>query len=306
MLGTDRYEDDFVSGNGHSDSHVAPGSSRAKVRINTPYDDDASSRPLTSVDLGLHQPRVPLANGALTGKFSSSMGFAASSVPARDPTPGADLSRRYASSLSLSASAAVPRREPPTTPAPNPTPAATITLVNPQRTLIKELRTIVNNAEFHDVVFVVEDNRPVYAHRAILGARSPKFQQLFLNSKEVTIAKPIPEIPLPHVSYEAFVGMMYYIYSDTTEVSLEATMDILGLATVYSLDLLKALCERALELNLAIENGAWMFAGADRHKSARLREVALAFAVKNFDTVSKTRGFEELSHVLILEILKRR
>jgi hypothetical protein len=34
--------------------------------------------------------------------------------------------------------------------------------------------------------------------------------------------------------------------------------------------------------------------------------MALAFLVKNFDNVSKTRAFEDLSRELILEIIKKR
>ena len=45
--------------------------------------------------------------------------------------------------------------------------------------LLSDLSTLVNNADsFPDVTFVVED-APVYAHKAILCARSQHFRSMF-------------------------------------------------------------------------------------------------------------------------------
>lgn len=41
-----------------------------------------------------------------------------------------------------------------------------VSLVNPQRTLAKDLKNLVNNPDYCDVIFVVED-KPLYAHRCI-------------------------------------------------------------------------------------------------------------------------------------------
>jgi hypothetical protein len=54
---------------------------------------------------------------------------------------------------------------------------------------------MINNPEFADAVFVVED-KTVYAHRGLLAARCSKFQQIFASSKDSKI-----EIPLPNLRY---------------------------------------------------------------------------------------------------------
>lgn len=86
----------------------------------------------------------------------------------------------------------------------------TINLENPQRTLSRELKTMVNNKEFCDVIFKVE-NTPLYAHRAILGARCPRLQQMFISqAKEQN--KPLPEISIENVRFDVFLAMMEFLY----------------------------------------------------------------------------------------------
>jgi hypothetical protein len=123
-----------------------------------------------------------------------------------------------------------------------------VNLVNPQRTLSKELKSMVNNPDFCDVVFVLEE-KPLYAHRAILSARCSKFQQMFNTMKD-----PKPEIQIPNIRYATFLGMMHFLYTDSVDISLELCLELLGAATQFSLDLLKSLCERILEQSINVEN----------------------------------------------------
>jgi len=172
--------------------------------------------------------------------------------------------------------------------------------VNPQRTLSKELKNLVNNPDYCDVVFILED-KPLYAHRCILASRSQKFQQLFNNIKEARA-----EINVPNIRFPVFLAMMYFLYTDAVDVSLEYTLELMGAAAQFSLDLLKSLCERVLEGSIHVENVCWIFQGADKYKSTRLRDVCLRFVTRNFDLVSKTVSFQELDRELILEIIKSR
>jgi len=175
-----------------------------------------------------------------------------------------------------------------------------VSLVNPQRTLSKELKNLVNNPDYCDIVFILED-KPLYAHRCILASRSQKFQQLFNNIKEARA-----EINVPNIRFPVFLAMMYFLYTDAVDVSLEYTLELMGAASQFGLDLLKSLCERVLEGSIHVENVCWIFQGADRYKSTRLRDVCLRFVTRNFDLVSKTVSFQELDRDLILEIIKSR
>jgi hypothetical protein len=108
-----------------------------------------------------------------------------------------------------------------------------VALVNPQRTLSKELKNLVNNPDYCDIIFVLED-KPLYAHRCILASRSQKFQQLFNNVKD-----PRPEIHIPNIRFPVFLAMMYFLYTDSVDVSLEYTLELMGAASQFALDLLK-------------------------------------------------------------------
>jgi hypothetical protein len=123
-----------------------------------------------------------------------------------------------------------------------------VNLLNPQRTLSKELKSLVNNPEFCDVVFILED-KPLYAHRALLASRCTKFQQMFNNMKDAK-----PEIPIPNIRFAVFLGMMQFLYTDECIISLELCLELLGSASQFSLDLLKSLCERILEQSISVDN----------------------------------------------------
>lgn len=57
----------------------------------------------------------------------------------------------------------------------------------------------MNNPDFCDVVFILEE-KPLYAHRAILSARCSKFQQMFNNMKDSK-----PEIQIPNIRYPILI-----------------------------------------------------------------------------------------------------
>ncbi|PRP88317.1 regulator of chromosome condensation (RCC1)-like protein [Planoprotostelium fungivorum] len=178
-----------------------------------------------------------------------------------------------------------------------------VNLTNPQRTLSKEMKSLLNSPDFCDVIFRIGDT-PLYAHRAILAARCPKFAQMFSALKKDT-SKP-QEIPIKDIHYDVFLAMVEFLYSDGVEISLENCLDLMGAATLFSLDLLRSLCERILEQSVSASNVCWIFAGSDRFKATRLRDICLSFIVKNFDQVTKSRSFEELSRDLILEVIRKR
>jgi hypothetical protein len=106
----------------------------------------------------------------------------------------------------------------------------------------------VNNPDYADVVFILED-KPIYAHRALLSARCTKFQQMFRDIQE-----PRPEIALPNIRYAVFLSLLSFLYTDSVDVSLELCMDLMGAASQFSLELLRSLCERILEQSINVEN----------------------------------------------------
>jgi hypothetical protein len=61
------------------------------------------------------------------------------------------------------------------------------------------------------------------------------------------------------VRFSVFLGMLTFLYTDSCEMSLEGTLELLGAATTFNLDLLKSLCERILEQSINSENVCMLF-----------------------------------------------
>lgn len=70
-----------------------------------------------------------------------------------------------------------------------------------------QMRALVNDEEFSDVTFTVED-QPVYAHRAILAQRCEHFAAMFRSGMRESVEK---VIPIPNISHAVFLLLMEYM-----------------------------------------------------------------------------------------------
>ena len=82
------------------------------------------------------------------------------------------------------------------------------TLSIPPPALIGDLRKLIDNNEYSDVVFVVED-RPVYATRAHLAVRSEHFRAMLFGGMRESASK---EIVIPDVSHAVFMLILEFLY----------------------------------------------------------------------------------------------
>jgi hypothetical protein len=53
------------------------------------------------------------------------------------------------------------------------------------------------------------------------------------------VKDPRPEIHIPNIRFPVFLAMMYFLYTDSVDVSLEYTLELMGASTQFALDLLK-------------------------------------------------------------------
>lgn len=108
-----------------------------------------------------------------------------------------------------------------------------------------DYKLMVNNPKCSDVVFVVQ-NRYVYACKAILSARCPYFLNLFNSyyNQENILSRQIP-ISIRGVSYEVFVEILSYLYTDqlSTNYTLNDYIHILIAAIKFDIFRLVQLCE---------------------------------------------------------------
>merc|ERR1740138_1819959 len=122
--------------------------------------------------------------------------------------------------------------------------------------------------------------------------------------RESTLSK----IPIKSISYEVFLSLLEYLYTDDIEIKLEMAMDLFVAADQFGVDRLKKLCEKTILLSITVESAASILQAADMHNARSLRQRCLDFILRHFDSVSKTNAFEEMGRrnvELLFEILKR-
>ena len=174
----------------------------------------------------------------------------------------------------------------------------------PDSSLLLELRSLVNNELFSDVCFIVEGRR-VNAHRLFLS-RSSYFLAMLTSVMMESRSK---EIMLTNVSYSTFLTVLKYLYTDIAEVTLDSAMELFIAADHFCIERLKKICEQMILTSINLTNAPSVLQAADMHGALALREASLRYILANFDSVSKTGGFESMARAnieLVLEILFKR
>jgi len=167
---------------------------------------------------------------------------------------------------------------------------------------LRHMRKLVNNADFHDVVFVVE-GKPIYAHRAILAVRCEFFMNLFKSGMRESDEM---EVKITDFRYPIFLALIEYIYTDLVDVTPEVAIELFVVADMYMLTRLKLLCEMVVQQGINIPNAASLFRTADEAGATKLRKICLDFTIRHFDGVTKSNAFKSLSREQILEVLMNR
>eukprot|EP00753_Platysulcus_tardus_P014506 PLAT4383.2.p1 GENE.PLAT4383.2~~PLAT4383.2.p1 ORF type:complete len:552 (+),score=129.47 PLAT4383.2:26-1681(+) len=167
---------------------------------------------------------------------------------------------------------------------------------------LSQLRMLVNNPDFSDVTFVVED-RAVHAHRAFLAVRCEHFRAMFSSGMRESHET---EVIIPSLSYTVFLVLMDFIYTDYVDIASEHAIELYMAADLYGLDRLKSLCESAVHRLISVDTAANLLQAAAEVHAVDLRAACMKFIIRNFDDVSKTEGFAGLSRDLILCVLQAR
>eukprot|EP01114_Cavostelium_apophysatum_P020259 TRINITY_DN6744_c0_g1_i2.p1 TRINITY_DN6744_c0_g1~~TRINITY_DN6744_c0_g1_i2.p1 ORF type:complete len:548 (+),score=92.02 TRINITY_DN6744_c0_g1_i2:553-2196(+) len=163
------------------------------------------------------------------------------------------------------------------------------------------MRLFVNANFLSDVSFDIE-GQILYAHKAVLIARSPHFRGLLLgNFKESKQDR----IEVLDMKYEVFLQVLKYIYTDRLEdIEPDDAVEILMAASEYMLDRLKTVMEDYLQNAVEVENVAWLYEIAERYGASQLKNYCLYFLLNEWDAVTKTETFKNLSPDVIEEIQK--
>lgn len=125
-----------------------------------------------------------------------------------------------------------------------------------------DLSCLINNSKYSDVTFLIE-GKEVHANRAILSVRSEYFKVMLYSGgmRESIIDRDEggkcsnEPIELSDVSYEVFLQILHYLYTDTiNEIELEIGLPLLMASERFMLDRLKSLCEEQISRYISSQN----------------------------------------------------
>ncbi|KAH6927442.1 hypothetical protein HPB50_003477 [Hyalomma asiaticum] len=169
----------------------------------------------------------------------------------------------------------------------------------PECSLTDDLLWLLETGNNADVTLAV-GSETFRAHKNILAARSPVFQDMFENmttdSDRVVIANVEPDV---------FADLLRFVYTGCAPEFIAKPDSLLRAADRYKLDRLKSTCEQALISRLSVETAADMLILAHQHDAGTLCSRVLDFVCSHIDDVVETPGWTTIckGHIELLEKL---
>ncbi|XP_039177709.1 ankyrin repeat and BTB/POZ domain-containing protein 1 isoform X2 [Crotalus tigris] len=150
-------------------------------------------------------------------------------------------------------------------------------------------------SSYPDLCFRVS-NYSFFCHKAFFCGRSDYFKALledhFSESEELQTQPSIPVVTLHDISEEIFIRVLYYIYSDDTELSPENAYEVLCVADMYLLPGLKRLCGRTLAQVLDEDSVVSIWKIAKLFQLTRLEDQCTEYMAR---IIEKLVEFEEFA-----------
>ncbi|XP_024915273.1 ankyrin repeat and BTB/POZ domain-containing protein 1 isoform X3 [Cynoglossus semilaevis] len=150
---------------------------------------------------------------------------------------------------------------------------------------------------YPDICFRVDDFN-FLCHKAFFCGRSDYFKALledhFSEGGQLQSQPGTPVITLHNISHEVFVHVMYYIYTNFTELTTENTLDVLCVADMYLLPGLKRLCGKTLAATIRDHNVLFLWKTARLFRLSRLEDQCIEFMAKIIDLLVKQPEFVEI------------
>uniref|UniRef100_A0A8C9EGS6 Ankyrin repeat and BTB domain containing 1 n=1 Tax=Phocoena sinus TaxID=42100 RepID=A0A8C9EGS6_PHOSS len=147
-----------------------------------------------------------------------------------------------------------------------------------------------------DVCFRV-DGYSFLCHKAFFCGRSDYFRALlddhFRENEELEASGGLLAITLHDISPAVFTHVLYYIYSDHTELPPELAYDVLSVADMYLLPGLKQLCGRGLAQLLDEDSVVGVWRVAKLFGLARLEDQCTKFMAKVIEKLLEREDFVE-------------
>ncbi|XP_043479833.1 speckle-type POZ protein-like [Leptopilina heterotoma] len=156
--------------------------------------------------------------------------------------------------------------------------------------LIESNKNFLDNEEFKDVTFNVEDQK-FTAHKIILASRSPVFAAMFKNKMTEGLTS---VVEIDDTKPAIFQQMLNFIYTDRVENLEESAFELLYVAEKYQLEKLKILSINSLNDKLSINTVIKTLEVAELYSIENLKNECLKFINDNRYEIIETKEFQKL------------
>ncbi|XP_043934477.1 ankyrin repeat and BTB/POZ domain-containing protein 1 [Protopterus annectens] len=151
-----------------------------------------------------------------------------------------------------------------------------------------------NFSSYPDACFRVQDYN-FLCHKSFFCGRSDYFKALledhFCESGELQSQPSIPVVTIHNISEDIFIRVLYYIYSDDTELSPENVYDVLCVADMYLLPGLKRLCGKTLAQMLDEDTVVNIWKTAKLFQLTRLEDQSTEYMAKIIEKLVESEEF---------------
>ena len=166
------------------------------------------------------------------------------------------------------------------------------TITKGSEQLSAKLGSCFNDPEYSDVEIEC-DGEIFKCHRVILSVRSEVFRAMFQVDMAENRTK---KVTIKDFDSDVVREMLHFIYTGVTthDALKEKSGELLYLAEMYQLDVLKNICEENLCSTLEITNSIEYLVLGDLHQADKLRRMALRMIARNMTTLVTTEEYQDL------------
>ncbi|KAH8739891.1 hypothetical protein FG386_001708 [Cryptosporidium ryanae] len=158
--------------------------------------------------------------------------------------------------------------------------------------MIYNLSNLVDNPEFSDIVFVLENNERLYAHKCILSTQSEYFNSMFKIGMSESLGK---EVVLTHIPKREFKSIINFLYTSfIEETDIHVLCNIMILADSYNINSLFNMCINNIKQMVSIDNVCDVIRISHTLSINELLIYCIKFASNNLDSIINDESFIKL------------
>ncbi|KAK3772997.1 hypothetical protein RRG08_036330 [Elysia crispata] len=160
---------------------------------------------------------------------------------------------------------------------------------------IAGLQSLINNKEFSDVKFEI-DGKNLYAHKAILAARSKYFSDMFRGKNQDLVV-----LKIPSISSKDMLVIFHFIYTNKIprDTQIKILITLAEVSSVLGMPHMKTAAMYRLLESMTCNNVIDIVLTLKEKDNDEIQEMCLRFIADNLAEVSKAPGFNKLPQNLL-------